>query len=38
VLLLCKSALIDYVGEVADLDEGDTQSEAAMKALWEYQK
>jgi hypothetical protein len=25
-LLSCKSALIDYAGEVADLGEGDTQS------------
>jgi hypothetical protein len=30
--------LIDYAGEVADLGEGDAQSEAAMEALWEYQK
>ncbi|KAJ7902560.1 hypothetical protein B0H14DRAFT_1140066 [Mycena olivaceomarginata] len=36
-LLSCKSALIDYAGEVADLGEGDAQSEAAMEALWEYQ-
>ncbi|KAJ7788561.1 hypothetical protein B0H14DRAFT_2628132 [Mycena olivaceomarginata] len=34
---LVSMALIDYAGEVVDLDEGDTQSKAAMKALWEYQ-
>ncbi|KAF7345512.1 MAP kinase kinase kinase [Mycena venus] len=37
VLLSCKSALIDYASEIADQGEGDTQSEAAMEALWEYQ-
>ncbi|KAJ7236439.1 hypothetical protein B0H12DRAFT_1075844 [Mycena haematopus] len=37
MLLSCKSALIDYASEIAEQDEGDIQSEAAMEALWEYQ-
>ncbi|KAJ7498160.1 hypothetical protein B0H11DRAFT_833838 [Mycena galericulata] len=36
-LLSCKSALVDYAAELADQDEGEIQSEAAMEALWEYQ-
>lgn len=38
ILLSCKTALVDFASEIADQDEGDTQSEAAMEAMWEYQK
>ncbi|KAJ6504496.1 hypothetical protein DFH09DRAFT_289947 [Mycena vulgaris] len=37
MLLSCKSALVDYAAEIADQSEGETQGEAAMEALWEYQ-
>ncbi|KAK7031602.1 hypothetical protein R3P38DRAFT_2522078 [Favolaschia claudopus] len=37
VLLSCKGSLIDYAAEIADQGEGETQSEAAMETLWEYQ-
>ncbi|KAJ7929351.1 hypothetical protein B0H13DRAFT_1859836 [Mycena leptocephala] len=37
ILLSCKTALVDFASEIADQDEGDTQSEAAMEAMWEYQ-
>ncbi|KAJ7080828.1 hypothetical protein B0H15DRAFT_480928 [Mycena belliarum] len=37
VLLSCKAALVDYAAELADAAEGETQGEAAMEALWEYQ-
>ncbi|KAJ7483435.1 hypothetical protein FB451DRAFT_1364365 [Mycena latifolia] len=37
VLLSTKAALIDYAAEIADPNEGETQGEAAMEALWEYQ-
>ncbi|KAJ7071113.1 hypothetical protein C8F01DRAFT_1109166 [Mycena amicta] len=37
VLLSCKSALVDYAREVAEDGESDSQGEAAMEALWEYQ-
>ncbi|KAJ7780072.1 hypothetical protein DFH07DRAFT_875684 [Mycena maculata] len=37
VLLSCKSALVDYAAEIADQDQGETQGEVAMEAIWEYQ-
>ncbi|KAJ7163511.1 hypothetical protein C8R43DRAFT_1171600 [Mycena crocata] len=37
VLLSCKSALVNYASEIADQGEAETQGEAAMEALWEYQ-
>ncbi|KAJ6621493.1 hypothetical protein B0H10DRAFT_2017534 [Mycena sp. CBHHK59/15] len=37
VLLSCKSALAEYAAEIADQDESENQSEAAMEALWEYE-
>ncbi|KAJ7650944.1 hypothetical protein FB45DRAFT_28166 [Roridomyces roridus] len=37
VLLSCKAALVDYAAEVAGRDDGETQGQEAMEALWEYQ-
>ncbi|CAK5273495.1 unnamed protein product [Mycena citricolor] len=37
VLLSCKTALTEYAAEIAEIGEGQTQSDAAQEALWDYQ-